>query len=256
MVTRNYPATWTCRVLHLFFQYFRNCLMFFSPDNTQWFPLRLFAIFISMDIYEHPVCFPQFGLLGSFIFLWWFSSCLQVINTDFCLCSSMCLTRGGGKAFSSAVLWNSLCPICWFISFIFKPWLIPMANASFPLVFRYLQANFLHCACTRALAATVCRGRQFSSHLPRAGKPHWAGSGHVEEACLPVEPSSVPLSGSWVLRLAQSGHYLRTTSRKMFCLHGKKKPTLSWCHRCVWVLCVPCGASPRVQRSCGDPSLK
>lgn len=36
-------------------------------------------------------------------------------------------------------------------------------------------------------------------------------------------PSLVPLSGSWVLRLAQSGYYLHTTSRKMFCLHGKNK---------------------------------
>lgn len=174
MVTRNYPAMWTLRALHLFFQYFTDYLMFFSPFTTQQFPTRFLAILIWIHINEHTVHFPWSGPLGSFLFLGYFSSCFPLINTDFCLCSFMCLTGGSRKAFSSVVLWNSLYPMSCFISFIFKSWLIPMANASFLLVFRYLQANFLHCACTYSLGVTVCRGSCSSScSSSQTEKPHW-----------------------------------------------------------------------------------
>lgn len=45
---------------------------------------------------EHHVCFPRADSLGSFLFLWYFSSCLQ-LSADFCLCLFTCLTKGNGK---------------------------------------------------------------------------------------------------------------------------------------------------------------
>lgn len=45
---------------------------------------------------EHHVCFPRADSLGSFLFLWYFSSCLQ-LSADFCLCLFTCLTKDNGK---------------------------------------------------------------------------------------------------------------------------------------------------------------
>lgn len=163
----------------------------------------------------------------NFSFLLYFSSCLQLINTDFCLCSFIYLTRGSGKAFSSAVLWNGLYPISCFISFIFKSWLM--------LPFCKYSGTFKLTFCTVLVPIPlVLQFAGVDSSLPTsswAEKPHWPRAGHMERACLtacghPVSLLSVALEPLDLL--SWSGRYLCITSStdvlngKMFCLRGKK----------------------------------